>query len=92
MRKSFTILLAILSSQIFAKSELTPEQVKFIAFWEGTNPQMTLHQLASYCAPIFWYSPDEPELENKEGKDINIPASFPFQGDSEVPIVYYQIR
>lgn len=91
MWKTLTILIAILILPVFAESELTPDQVKFISFWEGTNPQMTLHQLASYCAPIFWYSPDEPELDKKEGKEINIPASFPFQGDSKVPIVYYQI-
>ena len=53
--------------------------LSFIIYWEGTNPKMTLAQVAAYCAPIFWYSPDEPELNGKSGKDIRIPAAFPFE-------------
>ncbi len=61
-------------------------------FWEGTKSEMTYNELASYCAPIFWFSPDEPELKNKSGRDILIPANFPFEPDSSRPVVYYQFR
>ena len=61
-------------------------------FWTGSNPVMTFKELASYCAPIFWFSPDEPELKNKTGKKINIPTNFPFEKASDKPVVYYQFR
>ncbi len=61
-------------------------------FWAGTKTQLTYQELASYCAPVFWFSPDEPELKNKVGKDITIPANFPFEPDSGRPVVYYQFR
>lgn len=59
--------------------------------WEGTDTLMTVSQLAAYCAPIFWFSADEPELMNKSGKDIKIPTYFPFENKSDSPVVYYQI-
>lgn len=52
---------------------------------------MKVSDLAAYCAPIFWFSADEPELMNKSGKDINIPAHFPFESKTDSPVVYYQI-
>ena len=61
-------------------------------FWAGTNPKMTLQELASYCAPIFWLSPDEPLLNRKKGKDIRIPEPYPFEEKSDSPVVYYQLR
>ncbi len=61
-------------------------------FWTGSKSEMTYRELASYCAPIFWFSPDEPELKNKSGKDINIPAYFPFEKATDKPVVYYQFR
>ncbi len=66
--------------------------LSFIMYWEGTDPKMTIRDLAAYCAPVFWYSPDEPELNSKRGKDIRIPAAFPFEEVADVPVVYYQIR
>jgi len=92
MRKITFLFILFIVQSVFSQEKLSTKDLKFIAFWEGTNPQMTLHQLASYCAPIFWYSPDEPELQNKIGKDIQIPASFTFQGDAKTPVVYYQVR
>ena len=53
---------------------------------------MKLADLAAYCAPICWYSPDEPELENKAGKDIRIPTMFPFEEQVDSPVVYYQVK
>ncbi len=59
--------------------------------WYGTEEQMSFIDLASYCAPVFWFSPDEPELLNKSGKEITIPSEFPFEKKSDTPVVYYQI-
>jgi hypothetical protein len=74
------------------EKSLEEHQLRFIVFWEGTNPIMTLDELAAYCAPIFWFSPDEPELQNNKGKDIRIPAAFPFEEQVDAPVVYYQVR
>jgi len=60
--------------------------------WFGNDPIMTLQQLASYCAPILWFSPDEPLLKGATGKDIRLPESFPFEDNSENPVVYFRIR
>lgn len=60
--------------------------------WSGKNPKMTIEQLAAYCGPILWFSPDEPLLEEKEGKDIGIPEAFPFEHYSRNPVVYYRVR
>jgi len=68
------------------------EEFRFIVFWEDTNPKMTMSDLAAYCAPIFWFSSDEPELHNKSGKEIMIPAAFPFETQIDSPVVYYQVR
>jgi len=64
----------------------------YLIFWEGTDPYLSLEQLAAYCAPVFWYSADEPELGGASGKDIRIPAAFPFEEQIDSPVVYYQIR
>jgi hypothetical protein len=60
--------------------------------WVGNDPIMTFQQLASYCAPILWFSPDEPLLNDATGKDIRLPESFPFEDTSENPVVYYRVR
>jgi len=65
---------------------------EFTPIWIGTDPVMTFEQIASYCAPILWFSPDEPNLEKTEGKDIRIPSAFPFQEQPEAPVVYYRVR
>lgn len=68
------------------------EKTGYIIFWEGTDPIMTVGELAAYCAPIFWFSPDEPELKNLNGKEIKIPSAFPFEAESANPVVYYQLK
>jgi len=60
--------------------------------WAGNNPKMTFAELAAYCAPILWYSPDEPLLMGASGKDIRLPETMPFEEDSGAPIVYYRVR
>jgi hypothetical protein len=63
--------------------------IRRVAYWT-TERQMTIEKLASYCAPVYWLSPDEQTLEETEGKDIRIPAAFPFEEAPESPVVYYQ--
>ena len=58
--------------------------------WSGTERKMTIRDLAAYCAPVFWFSPDEPTMAGKKGKDIRIPESFPFEENTDAPVVYYQ--
>ena len=58
--------------------------------WFGTQHTMTIQEIASYCAPVFWFSPDEPTLYDAEGKDIRIPDPLPFEEDLDSPVVYYQ--
>jgi len=60
--------------------------------WQGTEPIMSYRDLASYCGPILWFSPDEPNLERTSGKDIRIPMAFPFQEPVDSPLVYYRVR
>ena len=58
--------------------------------WRGTSPTLTLQQLASYAAPVYWLSPDEPTLRRKHGRDIRVPLAFPFESQAQSPVVYYQ--
>jgi hypothetical protein len=74
------------------KNNAPEEDLHFILFWEGVDPLMKMSDLVAYCAPVFWLSPDEPELHNLQGKDIMIPAPFPFDESSDKPVVYYQVR
>lgn len=60
--------------------------------WVGPDPVMTFIDLAAYCAPILSFSPDEPLLEGKGGKDIFIPTFFPFEEAAETPVIYYRLR
>jgi hypothetical protein len=59
------------------------------AVWWGTRRQMTLEEIASYMAPVYWFSPDEPLLQRKEGEDIRLPEVFPFETAPDRPVVYY---
>ena len=52
--------------------------------------RLTLDSLAVLAAPIFWFSPDEPNLYD-EGR-IGLPTAFPFDAASSSPIVYYKIK
>ena len=61
----------------FAQKKDSVQVDKAFVIWAGSKSEMTYLELASYCAPVFWFSPDEPELKNLSGKDIRIPAFFP---------------
>jgi hypothetical protein len=60
--------------------------------WSGTDPVMPLERLAAYCAPILWFSPDEPLLEKAEPGPIRVPTAFPFEAKPDGPVVYYRLR
>jgi len=60
------------------------------AVWWTKERKITIRQLAAYCAPVFWFSPDEPVMENKEGKDLRLPEALPFEEIPDRPVVYYQ--
>ncbi|UCF65766.1 MAG: hypothetical protein JSW33_08020 [bacterium] len=60
--------------------------------WHGNDTKMTIQKLASYCAPVLWFSPDEPLLLDTEGPDILLPEPFPFEDDPRQPVVYYRLR
>lgn len=64
----------------------------FQMIWSGSDSLMTFRELASYCGPILWFSPDEPNLEGARGKDIRVPMNFPFEPAVEAPLVYYRVR
>ena len=59
--------------------------------WRGSNGTMTLEQLASYVAPVLWFSPDEPTLQRRSGRDIRIPTTLPFEQKADAPVLYYQV-
>lgn len=86
------ILLAIIPYISYAQKKDSVKIDNAFIIWSGEKSKMTFGEFAAYCAPVFWFSPDEPELKNKSGKDINIPAYFPFQTPASSPVVYYQIR
>lgn len=58
--------------------------------WWGTKRTMTIRELAACCAPVFWFSLDEPTVYDKEGKDIRVPDPLPFEENPDSPVVYYQ--
>lgn len=60
--------------------------------WHGNETRMSIRRLAAYCAPVLWFSPDEPLLNGTEGRDIMLPEAFPFDETAESPVVYYRIR
>jgi len=61
--------------------------------WAGSDTLLTYERLAAYCAPILWFSPDEPLLNLvKDRSQIKIPEPFPFQEPADGPVVYYRLR
>jgi hypothetical protein len=60
--------------------------------WSGTDPVLTAATLAAHCAPILWFSPDEPLLRDKQPAEIRVPSAFPFEDPADAPVVYYRVR
>jgi hypothetical protein len=60
--------------------------------WTGNRRHMSFEELAAYCGPVLWFSPDEPGLNESVGKDIRIPEAFPFEEAPDAPVVHYRVR
>src|SRR5262245_58816528 len=60
--------------------------------WSGRDSLMRIEVLAAYCAPVLWFSPDEPLLARASGRQIRLPQAFPFEDDPQRPVVYYRLR
>jgi hypothetical protein len=60
--------------------------------WSGADSLMAIEDLAAYCGPVLWFSPDEPLLDDASGEDIKIPEPFPFEDAPDRPVVYYRVR
>jgi hypothetical protein len=58
--------------------------------WFGTDRHMSMDRLASYVAPVYWFSPDEPLLNQAERDEIRIPEALPFEDAPDRPVAYYQ--
>jgi len=67
-----------------------PEDVHGI-IWKGKKSIISFRDLASYAAPMLWFSPDEILLYKKNG-DKQIPNAFPFEVQGDKPIVYFKLR
>lgn len=89
----FLLIIIILILSGSARSQdLRERAMNAFVFWHGFKSEMTIKEIVSYCAPVFWYSPDEPMLYNKTGKDIKIPQRFPFDTLASSPAVYYMVK
>ena len=62
------------------------------AVWWGTDQSLTAHRLASYAAPVIWFSWEEPSLAGAEAAEIRHPEPFTFEPPADGPVLYYQIR
>lgn len=60
-----------------------------VVYWTPER-KLTIRKLAAYCAPVFWFSPDEPTMDDKEGKELRVPEVLPFEEKPDAPMVYYQ--
>jgi len=60
--------------------------------WYGSDPTLTFEELATYCGPILWFSPDEPLLHMIPGDKTMIPEAFPFGEPADGPVVHYRVR
>ena len=95
------LLLLVVCSPASAQIDVTREQdccdltdVSQQVAYVGADSMMTFDELAAYCGPILWFSPDEPLLSHvrTDPKDIDMPTAFPFQEQVEGPVVYYRLR
>ena len=60
--------------------------------WAGSDSVMTVERFASYCAPIIWFSPDEPLLTRARGKDIRLTQHMAFEEDPGAAVLYYRVN
>ena len=63
-------------------------------FYSGLKRYMSFHEIASYCAPAFWYSPDEPLIPGNYNKydAIFLPEPYPCPVSEKKAVVYYELK
>ncbi len=59
--------------------------------WKSPGFQITIGDLAGFCAPVLWFSPDEPNLLDSEGKP-QLPENLAYDTEGSSPVVYYKLR
>ena len=89
MRPFLALLLAVVSTRAAAQ-RCDFSKVPGVVWWGGES-RMTVARFAAYMAPIFWFSPDEPNLNGTAGPDIRIPEAFPAESLPARPVLYYQL-
>jgi hypothetical protein len=92
-----TIAATVLPSGSHAAKQKHEKDRKILAdveglVWHGDDSLLTFEKLAALCAPILWFSPDEPLLDGNKWDKIRIPIAFPFEEPVDTPVVYYRIR
>ncbi len=60
------VLIFLLLGSSSSSQDLKERVQNAFVFWHGFRSEMTIHELVSYCAPVFWYSADEPMLYTKQ--------------------------
>jgi len=90
-----SLALLFLAAPLAAQGRCDLSQVPGAVWW-GSETTMTFDRLASYGAPIIWFSPDEPNLDGRTGAAINIPEQLLLPGVDTVPldhpVMYYQVE
>jgi hypothetical protein len=80
---------ALVAQETISIEDCDFSQIRRVVHWT-TERKISIEQLASYCAPVYWFSPDEQTLQGTSGKEMRIPAAFPFEQAPQSPVVYYQ--
>ncbi len=75
----------------FEKTRETLADVEGLV-WYGDDSLLTFEKIAALCAPILWFSPDEPLIKGKKFGEIRVPMAFPFEEPVDTPVVYYRLR
>lgn len=88
MKKLYFLFLII----SFVKTELSSQCPNENAVVYLSNDKyISYDSLARICAPVLWFSQDEPDLLNEEGL-INLPELLPYDQSENKPTVYYKIK
>ncbi len=59
--------------------------------WYGTKTTLTFQELALYCAPVLWFSPDEPLFPLLGKRYVSIPQALPYDEPADSAVVYFRI-
>lgn len=84
-----SIIISIFISSLNLSIAQCPDQTSGV-IWKGDQKFISFEELASYAAPMLWFSPDEMLLYDADNKK-QLPNAFPFE-EQNGPIVYYKYR